>query len=139
MRHEQEPIPVDGDRKAVRRRGKPARHESVDVRRQPDEDPLLAEIVRRLVAAYGPERIYLFGSHARGEAGPDSDYDLFVVVPDSAPAELRDTRLAYRALRGTGIATDVVVATRDYFDWMLEAAASLPATVQREGRVLYAA
>ena len=59
-----------------------------------EEDPILAEIVRRLVEAFHPERIYLFGSHARGEAGPDSDYDLLVVVPDSAPPERRSSRLA---------------------------------------------
>ena len=40
-----------------------------------DLDPVLAEIVRRLAAAYQPERIYLFGSKARGDAGPDSDDD----------------------------------------------------------------
>lgn len=49
-----------------------------------DSDPVLSEIVRRLVAAYEPERIYLFGSKARGDEGPDSDYDLLVVVPDGA-------------------------------------------------------
>jgi predicted nucleotidyltransferase len=38
--------------------------------------PALSEVLRRLVAAYDPERVYLFGSVARGEAGPDSDYDL---------------------------------------------------------------
>jgi predicted nucleotidyltransferase len=47
----------------------------------------LAEIVRRLVEAYEPERIYLFGSKARGDAGPDSDFDLIVIVPDDAPSE----------------------------------------------------
>jgi len=36
----------------------------------------LADIVERLVDAYTPERIYLFGSKARGDAGPDSDFDL---------------------------------------------------------------
>ena len=35
--------------------------------------PVLAEIVRRLAEAYRPERIYLFGSTARGDAGLDSD------------------------------------------------------------------
>ena len=45
-------------------------------------DPVLTEVVRRLVEAYSPERIYLFGSVARGEAGPDSDYDIMVIVPD---------------------------------------------------------
>jgi hypothetical protein len=41
--------------------------------------------VRRLVEAYHPERIYLFGSKARGDAGPDSDFDLMVIVSDDAP------------------------------------------------------
>ena len=44
------------------------------------DDPMLAEIVHRLVEAFDPEQIYLFGSHARGKAGPDSDYDVMVVV-----------------------------------------------------------
>ena len=43
------------------------------------DGPGLPETIRRLVAAYRPERIYLFGSRARGDAGPDSDYDLLVV------------------------------------------------------------
>lgn len=102
-------------------------------------DPVLAEIVRRLVEAYRPERIYLFGSHARGEAGPDSDYDLLVVVPDDAPPERRRSRLAYEALWGTGAAADVLVQSRRYFESRLHLRASLPATVRDEGRLLYAA
>ncbi len=50
------------------------------------DDQVLAEIVRRLTEAFQPERIYLFGSKARGESGPDSDYDLLIVVPDEASA-----------------------------------------------------
>lgn len=49
------------------------------------DDPTLREIVRRLADAYHPLQIYLFGSKARGPAGPDSDYDILVVVPDDAP------------------------------------------------------
>jgi hypothetical protein len=48
------------------------------------DHPVLGEIVRRLIKAYEPDRIYLFGSTARGDSGPDSDYDLMVVVPDDA-------------------------------------------------------
>jgi predicted nucleotidyltransferase len=48
-------------------------------------DSRLDDIVRRLVDAYRPERVYLFGSRARGEGGPDSDYDLLVV--GSMPAD----------------------------------------------------
>ena len=79
-------------------------------------DPKLAEIVRRLVEAYQPERIYLFGSVARQEAGPDSDYDLLVVVPDRAPPERKDSKLAYRVLWGTGAAADVIVWERTRFE-----------------------
>ncbi|MGH7571872.1 MAG: HigA family addiction module antitoxin [Gemmatimonadota bacterium] len=103
------------------------------------EDPLLAEVVRRLVQAYEPDRIYLFGSRARDEGGPDSDYDLLVVVPDDAPPERHRGRLGYRALRGTGAAVDVVVWTSGAFSRRLRVPASLPATVAREGRIVHAA
>jgi len=53
------------------------------------DDPVLSEIVRRLSEVYHPLRIYLFGSAARGDAGPDSDYDLMVILPDEAPQHLR--------------------------------------------------
>jgi predicted nucleotidyltransferase len=102
-------------------------------------EAILAELIRRLAAAYAPERIYLFGSHARGEAGPDSDIDLMVVVPDDAPPERRRSRLAYQALRGTGTAADVLVWPRQAFEECLHLPASLPATIVREGRLLYAA
>ncbi|MHB0871676.1 MAG: nucleotidyltransferase domain-containing protein [Chloroflexota bacterium] len=102
-------------------------------------DPKLAEIVGRLVDAYQPERVYLFGSVARGEAGPDSDYDLLVVVPDDAPAERKRSGLAYEALRGTGVAADVLVCTHSYFEARRHLRASLPGTILREGRLLHAA
>src|SRR5260370_9388831 len=106
---------------------------------QPLTDPVLAEIVRRLVAAYHPMRVYLCGSMARAEAGPDSDYDLLLVVADGATAEQRGSRLAYEALRGTGAAADVLVCTRTYFEDRLHLQASLPATVAREGVLVHAA
>ena len=96
-------------------------------------DPVLAEVLGRLVAAYRPECVYLFGSVARGDAGPDSDYDLLVVVPDDAPPERRRSRLAYEVLRGTGTAADVIVCTRSYFEQRRLLKASLPGTVLREG------
>ena len=102
-------------------------------------DTALAEAVRRLLEAYQPERIYLFGSVARGDAGTDSDYDLLVVVPDDAPPERRRSRLAYEALRGTGTAADVLVCSSTYFEDRRSLKASLPGTVLREGRLLHGA
>jgi predicted nucleotidyltransferase len=101
-------------------------------------DPILAEIVRRLVEAYSPERVYLFGSAARGEAGPDSDYDIMLIVPDDASPERLRSRLAYQTLWGTGTAADVIVWPRSSFERRARVAASLPATISREGVLLYA-
>ena len=83
--------------------------------------------------------MYLFGSRARGEGAPDSDYDLLLVVADDAPPERKRSRLAYEVLRGTGVAADVIVWTRGAFDRRLGVATSLPATVMREGRLLVGA
>ena len=103
------------------------------------DDPILSEAVFRLVEAYQPERIYLFGSVARGDAGPDSDYDILVVVRDDAPAERRRSRLAYEVLWGTGVAADVLVWSTGQFESRVHLASSLPATVIREGKLLHAA
>lgn len=102
------------------------------------DDPILAEVVRRLVKAFEPERIYLFGSYARGESGPDSDYDIMVVVPDHAPENRRRSRLAYEVLWGMRVSADVLVWTRDAFNARLHLKASLPATILREGKLIHA-
>ena len=39
----------------------------------------IGEMVRRIVSQFSSEKVILFGSHARGEAGPDSDVDLLVI------------------------------------------------------------
>lgn len=104
-----------------------------------ERDPVLAEIVRRLVDAYRPERVYLFGSAARGDADASSDYDVLVLVPDDAEPERVRSQLGYRALWGLGVAADVVVWRKSAFEARAEARASLPATVLREGLLLHAA
>ncbi len=104
-----------------------------------EQDELLAEIVRRFIKAYQPLRIYLFRSRARGDAGPDSDYDIMVVVPDSAPPPLRRGRLADRVLWGLRSTGDVLVWTESRFNGTSHLRGSLPGPVLREGRLLHAA
>lgn len=99
----------------------------------------LGEAVRLLGRAYQPERIYLFGSWARGDARPDSDLDLMVIVPDNAPPERQRSRLAYETLWPTGASGDILVWTRSEFDRCLHLPATLPATIVREGRLVYGA
>ena len=100
-------------------------------------DTAIAEITRRLVEYYHPQRIYLFGSVARGDDGPDSDLDFCVVLPDEAPKSLYLPGV-HRSLWGVGTAADVVRWPATDFDARgAHVAASLPATVLREGRLLY--
>lgn len=40
----------------------------------------IARLSEKIVREYQPERVILFGSHAYGNAGPDSDVDLLVVL-----------------------------------------------------------
>jgi predicted nucleotidyltransferase len=99
------------------------------------------ELLERLVAAYQPERIYLFGSHARGDAGPDSDIDLMIVVPDDAQGLRRSGRLGYREqwkLRAPG-AFEFHVRRRFKFETAATDPLSFPGTIASEGKLLYEA
>jgi predicted nucleotidyltransferase len=102
-------------------------------------DRILAEMVQRLVTAFHPDHIYLYGSRARGEAGPDSDYDLMLVVSTSPMPRYRRDQQAFRALCGLGVPKEVIVLTRAEFEAGRQVICSLPATVLREGKLLYAA
>jgi uncharacterized protein len=102
------------------------------------EDQILQVMVDRLIAAFRPDRIYLFGSKARDDENADSDYDLMVVVADDAPSEKLRSRLAYQVLRGTRAAADVLVWTKTAFDKRLHIPSSLPSVIEREGKLLYA-
>lgn len=103
-------------------------------------DAVVEQVVERLVEFYRPEKIYLFGSAARGEYGPDSDLDFLVVVPDDCPKEIRRSGAIYEVLGDLdlGVPVDVVPWRRSDFEGRAAAVvASLPATVVREGRVVF--
>lgn len=109
----------------------------IETRHANRQEPVLSESVRRLRQSIPAERIYLFGSQARGDANEDSDYDFLVVVNDSPLPRYKREQQAFRALWGLGVAKDVLVLTRKEFDEGLVVVSSLPATVVREGRLLY--
>ena len=91
----------------------------------------------RIVARFKPEKIILFGSHARGEGGQDSDVDLLVVMP--VKGSKRKTRLNIRqALRDIHIPKDIIVSTPEEFAWRKEIAGTIERPAVREGEFLYA-
>jgi uncharacterized protein len=73
-------------------------------------DRVLNAITARLVRDFAPERIILFGSRARGDYTPDSDYDLIVVMPEGV--DRRATTVAIRRrLADLPAAKDIIVTT----------------------------
>lgn len=106
---------------------------------EPKTEPLLSEVVERLRQALHPEDIYLFGSHAYGTPDRRSDLDLLVIVRESELSWYRRGAAAYKALRGIGVAVDVLVYTREEFDTRSSLPISLERTVREKGRHLYAA
>ena len=102
-------------------------------------DSKLAELVRRLVDAFQPERLYLFGSRARDEADADSDYDLLMILPKLEGPAYRAAQQAHSLVWGLGISADILVWSREAFEQRVHVKTSLPAVVLREGTLLHAA
>lgn len=98
----------------------------------------LDELVRRIVEAVHPLRVILFGSAARGEMGPDSDFDVLVVMPDGT--HRRHTSVKIREhLWGLAAAVDIIVATPNDLELYGRSIGLIYRTVLEEGRELYAA
>jgi predicted nucleotidyltransferase len=97
----------------------------------------IQEIVNRIVERFHPEQIILFGSQARGDAGPDSDVDLLVVMP--VEGSKREKQLEIRmALHDIHVPKDVIVSTPEEFAWRKEIVGTIERPAARQGRVLYA-
>jgi predicted nucleotidyltransferase len=74
------------------------------------------EVVERLQILH-PQRIFLFGSNASGDAIPGrSDVDPLVVVPDDEESSYAKAVRAYGSLRGMGFPKDIVVRHKRRFD-----------------------
>ncbi|MFN0316210.1 MAG: nucleotidyltransferase domain-containing protein [Burkholderiales bacterium] len=97
----------------------------------------LAEITQRLVDALRPEQVVLFGSHAWGQPGDDSDADLLVIMARSDEPGYRLAQQAYRSLYGVRYPCDVIVHTREEVERARQVKASLLRKIVEEGRVLY--
>lgn len=98
---------------------------------------LIPEIVERIVRAFHPEKIILFGSHARGDARPDSDVDLLVVLRDVEDARHAAARVL-DLLTDLTIPIDAIVATPEEIERCRDKFGTVLHLALRDGKVLYA-
>ncbi len=93
-------------------------------------------LITRIVETLEPQRVVLFGSHARGDAGARSDLDILVVAESSRPRYERAVPI-YRAVADLPIELDILVYTpAEVRDWSRVDQAFVT-TALREGRTLY--
>lgn len=96
----------------------------------------IKEMVRRIVERFDPEKIVLFGSHARGDAGPDSDADILVIMPVTGSRRKKATEIDV-ALIGVDLPADVIVVTPEEVERNRDAIGGIIRPALTEGKVLY--
>jgi len=99
----------------------------------PRDFAALRELAAKAAKASGARKVILFGSVARGEAGPDSDLDLLLLLEDDADWLEASVR-ARVALRPRDWSLDIVPMKLEHFEARRSA---LAREVAREGVVLY--
>jgi predicted nucleotidyltransferase len=102
-----------------------------------DAEKKINRMVKRIVKRFAPEMIILFGSHARGTAGPDSDVDLLVVMAVDGSKRDKAVEIGV-ALHGIRIPKDIIVTTPEEFEWRKDVVGTIERPASREGRILYA-
>jgi len=101
-----------------------------------DEDATLRRLVGGIVEAFDPEQVILFGSRARGDATPRSDYDLCVVASDvdSRHDMIREIHGLREPRTGP---MDIFVLTPEEYDAQRQVVNTLGFYVDRDGVVLH--
>jgi len=100
-------------------------------------DELLA-IRDAIISAVPVEKIYLFGSYATGQANEDSDYDLYVVIPNIGMRPIEAIQSIHRSMRGKRTTSmDVLAGTTETFERRSKQV-TLERKIADEGVLLYA-
>jgi predicted nucleotidyltransferase len=95
--------------------------------------PGIDRSVKRIVKQFYPQQVILFGSHARGEAGPDSDVDLLVVMDFEGIAHEKGLEIL-QALPGSRVALDVIATRPEDYAWQKDVVGTIEWPAAGEGR-----
>jgi uncharacterized protein len=99
--------------------------------------PLIRRMVKRIVERFDPDQVILFGSQARGDAGPNSDVDLLVVMDVKGSRWEKGSEI-HLALDDFRVPMDILVTTPDDFAWRKHIFGTIEWPAFKEGKVLYA-
>lgn len=105
-----------------------------------DRRRVIQNILRKIVAEYVPQKVILFGSHAYGEPGPDSDIDLLIIKETSE--RFIDRWVTVRRILsdpGRRVPIETLVLTPQEVSRRLAIGDQFVAEIIEKGEVLYAA
>lgn len=101
-------------------------------------DDLLREIVQKIVTAFNPQKVILFGSRAYGKPAPDSDVDLLIVTNALKTRSFFERRRAVSDLfPHRRFALDVIVCTPAELEQLVKQGPAFFRQVVTQGKVLY--
>jgi len=96
----------------------------------------IQSITEQLIEKYGPEKIILFGSVARGEYDQANDLD-FLIIKQDVPLYGIDRMRELDELIDRNVAADMLVYRPDEFEDRVRLGDPFIKAILREGRVLY--
>lgn len=102
----------------------------------PLNENVVRDIVRRVVETAQPEKVILFGSRARGDARPESDFDVLVIGKSDEPRYRRSVPL-YVALADLPVEVEIVVYTPEDVEELSNVPQAFVTTAVREGTTIY--
>jgi len=100
--------------------------------------PIIDKIVKLVTSKVTPERIVLFGSHARGDNKENSDIDILIIAKNLAN-ERKVTRLLYKALLDEDITIPIDFLAIDYekYNMAKNKIGYIYKSIEQEGKIIY--
>ena len=97
---------------------------------------LIRKVIKQIVVSANPKRIVLFGSHAYGRPGCDSDVDLLVVMESNKRPVDRTIEVS-KSLRFYPFPMDILVRTPREIRQRLQIRDPFFEEVVKNGKILY--
>lgn len=98
----------------------------------------IQEATQRLVKAYNPLEIYMYGKYAWGTPDEDDSLNFLVIIESSNEKVHKRGYKAFDVLLGLEIPTNVIVFTKQEFDTFCQDTTSLTYEVKSRGEIVYA-
>lgn len=95
-------------------------------------------LLEEIIARWDPLQIWLFGSRARREETPDSDWDFLVVVPDEVRDAELDPKVGWQVRVRGGVPADVIPCRASDFGSARDTVNTLSYEATHHGLLAYA-